>query len=455
MDLNTDVLIIGGGMAGLVAGTIAAESGLNTILLRKGQSATSYSSGAIDVIGYLPDSVAPIISPEEGLQIISNYYPLHPYGILGFNENNSESSVKAVNQVRNAIDWLKIHLNDSSAKLIGDIDENIWPITTLGSTKPTTLVQETMHSTTLTEQMDSSLLFAGIKGLQAFCPSTAAKVFLENQLAMNTPPKKVSHCILDIMPFGKPYNISPIDLARYFDREETIAELVSQLRVYVDTVGATHVALPPVLGIINARENLRAIQDSLDVEGFELLSFPPSVPGLRLQNSLEETFLKSGGRLMLGYEANSATLENHRVVKIDVNAPRRKMSITLKSVVLATGSFIGGGLSGTENGICETVFDLMTVTQGFYSATSSRPSNSTNIFALAPDGHAIFGSGVSVDPEFRPVAKDGVHFAENLFCAGSILAGYSYSVEKSGLGVALATGYTAGQNSVSSMKGVE
>jgi glycerol-3-phosphate dehydrogenase subunit B len=448
MDLNTDVLIIGGGMAGLVAGTIAAESGLDTILLRKGQSATAYSSGAIDVLGYLPDSVVPIASPEEGLQVISNFYPLHPYGILGFSDTKSEHSTPVIEQVRKSIAWLKDHLNDSCVKIIGDLSQNIWPITLLGTTKPTALIQETIYSASLTEQTDSSLLFAGIKGLQTFHPSIAARVFLENQLAMDIPPKRVSHCLLDITPFGNPYNISSIELARHFDHEGSIVELINQLKEYVDTIGATHIALPPVLGIQNTRTNLNEIDDALDVEVFELLPFPPSVPGLRLQNSLEEMFVKSGGRLMIGYEAKSAITENSRVKKIEVDAPRRSLSIVPKSVVLATGSFIGGGLKGTKVGINETVFGLMTVTHGFYSASEIRPTDTANIFAISPDGHTVFGSGVSVDPEYRPVDKDGIHYAENLYCAGAILAGYNYSAEKSGLGVALATGYAAGHNCV-------
>jgi glycerol-3-phosphate dehydrogenase subunit B len=272
-------------------------------------------------------------------------------------------------------------------------------------------------------------------------------------MAMNMPPHRVSHSILDIAPFGKPYNISLIELARHFDQDGAIVELSKQLKGHVETTNATHVALPPVLGIRNARENLREIQDQLDCEVFELLSFPPSVPGARFQNGLDEMFVNSGGKLMIGYQAKSALIKDTKVVKIDVDAPRRKLSITPKAVILATGSFIGGGLVGTESGITEAVFDLMTVTQGFYSAASSRPTDSANIFSISPDGHAIFGSGVSVDPEFRPVTNDGVHYAENLFCAGSILAGYNYTTEKSGLGVALVTGHIAGRNSVKRVQG--
>ena len=59
MKLESDLLVIGGGMAGLVAGTVAVESGAEVLLLRKGQSATACSSGSIDIIGYLPDATEP------------------------------------------------------------------------------------------------------------------------------------------------------------------------------------------------------------------------------------------------------------------------------------------------------------------------------------------------------------------------------------------------------------
>ena len=145
MDFHTDLLVIGGGMAGLVAGTVATEKGLETVLLRKGQSATAYSSGAVDVIGYLPEASAPFISPEEGLTAIAGLYPLHPYSIVGYGEDVSPEQVvdTIVSRTKTAIDWLKEHLSKTRTPLVGDFSSNIYPITILGTTKPTCLIQQT------------------------------------------------------------------------------------------------------------------------------------------------------------------------------------------------------------------------------------------------------------------------------------------------------------------------
>ncbi len=65
MDLEADILVVGGGLAGIVAGTVAAENGVSTIVARKGLGATEYSSGAIDILGYLPGSFIPFSSSSK------------------------------------------------------------------------------------------------------------------------------------------------------------------------------------------------------------------------------------------------------------------------------------------------------------------------------------------------------------------------------------------------------
>jgi len=184
MDLKCDLLVIGGGMAGLVAGTIASREGLSTILLRKGQSATAYSSGAIDVIGYLPELSEPFSSPVEGLTAIAGLYPLHPYSIVGYDESIKPENVvnEVVDRTRDAINWLKTALKETISPLKGTFDSNIYPITVLGTTKPTCLIQETMHSETLQKREDSTLLFAGIKDFLTLVPQLQPKPILRTDL---------------------------------------------------------------------------------------------------------------------------------------------------------------------------------------------------------------------------------------------------------------------------------
>jgi glycerol-3-phosphate dehydrogenase subunit B len=456
MDIECDLLVIGGGMAGLVAGTIASDEGISTILLRKGQSATAYSSGAIDVIGYLPEASEPFSSPAEGLTAVAGLYPLHPYSVVGYSEDVESDNVvtEIVGRARSTITWLAKNFKDSITPLKGSFDSNIYPITILGTTKPTCLIQETMYSETLEEREDSVLLFSGFTGYPDFNPSVAAKTYLEDRLAIGKPPRKVGWCTLQITPFGKSYNLSAIEIARHLDHENSIEDVAEQLKKHVDQLGVTHVALPPVLGLKKALKNKKRIEEQIGAEVFELLGFPPSIPGLRLQIALEGVFRKSGGKLLAGHEAISYTKTEDLLKSVTAKAPRRVIQITAKAFILSTGKFIGGGLSGNENGISETVFNLMTVTGAYHSAGDILPSRFTNRVAISPKGQPIYSCGLTVDPHFRPVQEDGVEWASNLFVAGSVLAGYDYSIEKSGLGVAATSGYSAAKSAINFIKEV-
>ncbi|MHA2024721.1 MAG: anaerobic glycerol-3-phosphate dehydrogenase subunit GlpB [Candidatus Thorarchaeota archaeon] len=456
MDLDADLLVIGGGMAGLVAGTVAAESGLKTILIQKGQGATVYSSGAVDVIGYLPEASMAFTNPEEGLAAIAGLYPLHPYSVIGYGEEIPPEDVvdAIIKRTRASVDWLKAHLDGTSATLIGDFSSNINPITVLGTTKPTCLIQRTMDSGNIEEQEDSTLLFVGIYGHPDFNSTTTAKTYLEDRIAMGVPPRKVVHCAIRLAPFGNTYNLSGIELARHLDHNEGLNELVEQLKVHVEKVGATHVAIPPILGIQNTLNNHSVLKQALGAHVFELLGFPPSVPGLRLQLALERIYREAGGKLLVGHEAVSYKMGKDQVESVTAKAPRRRIDVNAKAFILATGKFIGGGLAGNENGIRETTFDMMTVTGSYHSAADLLPSKSTNRISITPEGQPLYSTGLTVDPNFRPIQEEGVEWARNLYAAGSVLAGYNYSVEKSGLGVALTSGFSAAQSAISHLKEV-
>jgi len=454
MNLKSDLLVIGGGMAGLVAGTIVAESGATTLLLRKGQSATAFSSGAIDIIGYLPDATEPVSDPSEGLTAIAGLYPLHPYAVIGYRDDVAPEEVvdTIVGRVRDAVVWLKDHLEGTLAPIVGDFASNIYPITILGTTKPTCLVQKTMNPGDIHKREDSVLLFAGFTGYPDFNPSAAANTYLEDRIALSQPPHKVGHCMTQIMPFGKSFNISSIEIARHLDHKDSIGVLAEQLELQVKRIGATHVAIPPVLGLRHAVRNKLELEKLIGAEVFELLGFPPSIPGLRLQRALEEVYTKAGGKMLVGHEATSYSKARQRINRVTAKSPRREISIDTQAIILATGKYIGGGIAGDETGIRETVFDIMTVTGDYHTAKDIVPSRVTNRLEISPMGHQIQSCGLSIDPQFRPIREDGLEWAENVFAAGAVLAGYKYSVEKSGLGVALTSGYGAARSAIDCIK---
>jgi glycerol-3-phosphate dehydrogenase subunit B len=293
---------------------------------------------------------------------------------------------------------------------------------------------------------DGLLLFVGLKGYPDFNGKAAAKAYLRNRMINQRPPKKIAFCEIELAPFGKSFNVSGSEIARHLDHSGSVDVLIEQLTTHAQKFGANSVAIPPVLGIRRALENKAFIEKETGLQLFELLGLPPSVPGLRLQKSLESIFLKSGGRILQGHEAVGYSDDKGLITGIMTKGPSRELEVKAKVFVLATGKFIGGGLSGDRHGLKETVLNLMTVTGEFYSAERVTPARTTSRFAISPLGQPLFSGGLSVDPLLRPVEKNGLERAQNLFCAGSIMAGYNYSTEKTGLGVAATTGYTAASN---------
>ncbi len=449
-----DVLVIGGGMAGLVAGISAAESGASVLVVRKGEGATTMSSGAIDVAGYMVGGTAHFLSPTEGLVAYSELYPLHPYSSLGSSSSEEQSKTESVvAAVRESVEWISHLLQNSSSEFIGTLDENILALTMFGTRKPTCLLQRTMYTDRLNNG-DETLLVAGIKGLQYFNPSSAAKTMMDAVISGGEGPRKIIHTYLECSPFQKDYNISPIELARYLETEEGLSQLTDQLVSQVKRTDASIIALPPILGIKDPMKIKAHLEAATEAEVFELLALPPSVPGYRLERSLQIALERCGGKLLLGHEASHFIMDGHHICQVTFDSPRRAYDIHPKSVILATGKLVGGGIDGSVIGMQETVFGLPVLDASRLPVSGRRPHSLTEVISVQPEGHELFGCGIGFDEHLKPTDASGDIYAENLYAAGSVLSGYNYPAEKSGLGVALATGRAAGKNAVASMKGV-
>lgn len=451
MELETDVLVIGGGMAGLAAACSAADAGASVIVVRKGHGATADSSGAIDIAGYLPGGNTPFQSGREGLRAITGLFPYHPYSVLGQESTETGSQFeKALERVEHSVNMLKKWLSGTPAETIGSLERNISAVTVLGTSKPTSLLQKTMLPPDWDD--DSILLFEGFAGNPDFNAVLAAKTFMAERARVGEPPKKIADSELTLSPFGKPYNVSPVEIARHLDHPGGTAFLADSLSKDVERTGATHIALPPILGLKTPAENRRILEDRLDVQVFELLSFPPSVPGLRLLRSLDNTLAGLDVRILEAHEAMNYEQSGNRIVRVQCKTHHRSLDILPDSVILASGKFIGGGITGSENGLSERLFGLPVVSEDWTSTDGIRPQRLTRPISINSRGHALFACGVAVDMHLRPLDGSGNTFAENLFSAGSVLAGYNYPVEKSGLGVALATGVFAGTNAAHTLQ---
>jgi len=212
----------------------------------------------------------------------------------------------------------------------------------------------------------------------------------------------------------------------------------------VDSVGATHVILPPVLGTSNPAEVRVLLEEQLGCTVIESLGVPPSVPGMRLQSVLERMLTSSGGVLLRGHTVVGVDVSGDTVKSVVARTPHRRVTISASSFVLATGKFIGGGIVTDNAGVREALLGLPVVDGMRRHVGDDRPTRLTSRYAITEDGHPLYSCGVSVDEYLRPVDLDGTVQFENLYCAGAVVSGHNYPVHKDGLGVALVTGHAAG-----------
>lgn len=416
--VEPDVLVIGGGMAGAIAALRAKACGANVLLVRRALGATALSSGAIDVASDLlapPGALADhVVEPLQVAHVLARSRPFHPYGVLS----------AELGRLGESLHFAAAALGELVAPPLAR--NALWP-TLLGTVKPSAMGQRSLlaaNVATLPRHvaivafalhpiLDARLIARGLE--------TAAKA-MGRPLQLSIIQSQFFSAIEDAL---RP----PHELAEKLEGPGAIAKLAEELRreLPADT---ELVLMPPVLGRRShgvSRELSRALGG---VQVAEVLSAAPSVPGLRLQESLDAALTAAGVQRR---EADVHAREGVFHVGGTEVRPR--------TTVLATGKYIGGGIV-REHGFHESVLGLPVFVGG-------RRVEQEFIGDLLgedlADAQPAFRAGVRIDARLRPIGADGSPFAKSLFAAGSVLAGYDPAADKTGLGVAIFTGYLAGE----------
>ncbi len=435
MDIRYDAIVIGAGMAGLTAARKIAETGKKVAVLSRGLGTTNMSTGVIDLLGYLQNEL--VINPEENISKLVRTSPSHPYAKIG-NGN-----------AKKTLEILKISIQDfleiTNMTYAGKTSQNVVLSNYFGTFRPSCIVPISMLHGNLLEFKDSKLMTVGVPGYSEFNAKFFSKSlqYVVNSFFKQTIIKEIVSQDIMIPSLGKNKEITSIEIAEALDNEELFSGFLKQLQKSVNETDAYTVAFPAILGYKNWIQNHQRLEEELGVQVFECLSLPPSVAGQRLQQILENAVNDVGVEIHRGIQVLSAHVKNNECKTLETVADIYRRTFTADVFVLATGSFIAEGLYFDGTKFYEPIFDLPV-----------RSSNKANHFAgkrLESAKHNIGFTGIITDETLRPLDLDGKVLADNLFGAGSILAGYDYISEKSGLGVALTTGYIAGVNAVDAL----
>jgi glycerol-3-phosphate dehydrogenase subunit B len=409
-----DTIVIGAGLAGLMGALALAEAGRAPLLLAKGQGATHWTGGTIDVWGAADER-----GPQAALEALIAAQPDHPYARAG------------LSGVAEALERFRALMVDARYPYAGSLDHNVLLPTAIGALRPAALVPATMVGGDMRgAQSDRRpTMIAGFRELRDFFPPLAAA----NLSAQGIPARGE---YLRLPPTKRQLDFSTRSFAQLFDDPAFREDVGRQLRALKGE--ATRIGLPAVLGL---RDPLGVVSDLQRLSGaqiFEIPTLPPSVPGMRLFAIFRDAISRAGGRLQIGAEVLRGAGADGRLTAVYTAAAAREQEHRANAFLLASGGVAGGGIRTDHTGaVWETALGLP------LRAPGSRGEWFAPHF-LAEGGHPIYRAGVVTDQQLRPIDGEGRLVYQNVFVAGSALAGADPVRERCYSGLALATGWAAG-----------
>jgi glycerol-3-phosphate dehydrogenase subunit B len=372
-------------------------------------------AGTIDVLGYDPDERR----VDRPLDALGRLPAEHPYGLVG------PAGVSA------AVDWFKGRIADGPRApyaYVGDPEQNLLLPTAVGALAPSAVVPETMAGGDL--RGGGRVCVVGFRALKDFYPALVA-----DNLSRGPDGVEARGIELDLRPEGRS-DPNALAYARAFDdagfRAEVVAQVVARL------APDERIAFPAVLGLVSPHEVWAEMEHRFSRPVFEIPTLPPSVPGIRVYVTLGQLLTRAGGRVVLNTVITGAERSGDRVRALRGRVGLREVTYEPEWVVLATGGFSAGGLQ------LDSSWQTREVALGL-PVSGTPPPGAERFRPAYFGGQPMDRVGVRTDREQRPLGEDGGRMLQNVIVAGATLAGAAPWREKSGDGIALATGFRAAE----------
>ncbi|SUC36858.1 Anaerobic glycerol-3-phosphate dehydrogenase subunit B [Providencia rustigianii] len=411
--MKYDVVVMGGGLAGLICGIHLTQSGLSCAIVSAGQNALHFSSGSLDLLTHLPDGRM-VEKPLSMLDELKQQAPNHPYSLIG------SAKVTELAQLAQAT------LHQAGVNLKGSWEENHYRVTPLGHKRMTWLSPESVPTVGLHQSMNlGKIAVLGIEGFLDFQPQMVADEL--DREGLEAEACYVHLPLLDRLR-ENPSEFRAINVARWLDRPENMAQMVEEIAPLV--ANADTVFMPACIGL-DSEEPMLELQKQLGKPLFLLPTLPPSLLGIRLHETLLRQFRRQGGVMMPGDKVTSVNFVGSRIESVQTRN-HGNISLKAKHFVLATGSFFNNGLVAKFDRVYEPLMNLDL-------CDIAERSTWTNKEFFASQPYMAFG--VQTDHTLR--GKKQGDTIENLYVAGAVLGGFDPLTQGCGAGVSLISGLYA------------
>jgi glycerol-3-phosphate dehydrogenase subunit B len=231
-------------------------------------------------------------------------------------------------------------------------------------------------------------------------------------------------------------------LAAHIEREPE--RLATGLAGLVAERGPARVILPAVLGIDDHARVLESLTRAAGVPVGETLGSAPSLPGWRVDRALLRALELAGVEVVTGLVTEHVA-GNGMVQLVTVADPQTANTIRASAVVLATGKFLGGGISTHARFIDTALRTELSVEQAGHSYTDAADSLALTD-AVWSGPQPLLTVGVRANGDSHPITESGAVIYRNVVVAGSVRAGTETA--SLGLGNAARDGWDAGSRAV-------
>lgn len=415
--MKFDTVIIGGGLSGLTAGIALSEAGQRVAIVTSGQSALHFSSGSLDLLGNIAGKT--VDNPVEALSLLPEG---HPYSIVG-----SELMLKLLPKVQPL-------LGRSGISTTGDYYHNRYRLTPLGRLKPTWLSLDDIATFSSPSEIPwRRVAVVNIAGFQDFYPQFIAAGLEKNGIKCTIHTTFIP--ALDSLR-KNPTELRATNIARVLDYD---AITVLSGRLNSVSRDADVILMPAIVGLTDDL-SVRLLRRLVARPVYFVSTMPTSVPGVRMQMSLDRYFMKLSGTYMLGDTVLDGNFDNDRLVGITTRNHGTE-SIEASNFIMASGSFISHGLKATPDSIVETTLGL---------DVNALPGRSQWFRKNIDDNQPFMAFGVKTDCQFRTFLNGRP--IKNLYAIGSLIGGCNPVKEECGAGVAILTALAASHHLINNLE---
>ena len=400
---TSDVIVIGGGLAGFMAAAVAASHKQKVTVLTYGSGSLPLASGTIDFFGNTK-------APDAAIKNLPTH---HPYKKIGL--KNVEAAAKFFCDVA----------AQANLPYNGKISAQIPIVTAVGTLKYSCLVPESMDASKLASK--KKIFVVGVAGLKDFYAPMIA-----DNLKKFFPNKTFETAKIDLKLLGG-RDITCMDAAQFLtDNEQPLASELKALNATADDA----IIIPPILGIAGSLSR-SAVQTQIRADIIETTCLPPSPPGLRLQRAFIRYLQNAGVRVFENTKVIRGAISGKKVTGVVVENVVREKTFPVKKIILATGGFYSGGIQMREfDNPCEPIFDIPV----FFPEGAENWSNA-QLFSDKPQGFSM--TGILTNDNLNPIDTDGKVLYDNLHVVGANLGGCDKIFERSAGGIAISSAYKA------------